>query len=35
MKFLKIKPQIKNKNFNYYDLYYTVIKNKDQKRNFR
>ena len=26
MKFLQTKPQIKNMNNNYYDLYYTVIK---------
>ena len=31
MKFLQTKPQGKNVNFNYYDLYYTVIKNKVEK----
>ena len=33
MKFLQIKPQAKNTNNNYYDLYYTVIKNRDDKNN--
>ena len=28
---LQIKPQVKNMNFNYYDLYYTVIKNRVEK----
>ena len=31
MKFLQTKPQVKNMNFNYYDLYYTVIKDRDEK----
>ena len=31
MKFLMTKPQIKNMNINYYDLYYTVIKTRDEK----
>ena len=31
MKFLQTKPQVKNMNINYYDLYYTVIKNRDDK----
>ena len=31
MKFLQTKPQVKNMNNNYYDLYYTVIKNRDEK----
>ena len=31
MKFLQTKPQVKNTNNNYYDLYYTVIKNRDDK----
>ena len=31
MKFLQTKPQVKNMNNNYYDLYYTVIKNRDHK----
>ena len=29
MKFLQTKPQIKNMNINYFDLYYTVIKTRD------
>ena len=29
MKFLQTKPQVKNMNINYYDLYYTVIKSRD------
>ena len=33
MKFLQSKPQVKNMNNNYYDLHYTVIKNRD-KRGF-
>ena len=33
MKFLQTKPQVKNMNINYYDLYYTVIKNRDDKDN--
>ena len=31
MKFLQTKPQVKDMNIIYYDLYYTVIKNKDEK----
>ena len=31
MKFLQTKPQVKNRNINYYDLCYTVIKNRDEK----
>ena len=31
MNFLQTKPQVKNMNINYYDLYYTVIKNRDEK----
>ena len=31
MKFLQKKPQVKNMNINYCDLYYTVIKNRDEK----
>ena len=34
MNFLQTKPQIKNMNINYFDLYYTVIK-KRWKRNCR
>ena len=30
MEFLQTKPQIKNMNIIYYDLYYTVIKNRDE-----
>ena len=33
MKFLQTKPQIKNKNINYYDLYYTVIKVRNQNKD--
>ena len=29
MKILQTKPQVKNMIINYYDLYYTVIKNRD------
>ena len=32
MNFLQTKPQVRNMNNNYYDLYYTVIKNKDDKK---
>ena len=31
MKFLQTKPQVKNMNINYDDLYYTVIKTRDDK----
>ena len=33
MKFLQTKPQIKNMNYNYYDLYYTVIKTRDENKD--
>ena len=33
MKFLQTKPQIKNMNIKYYDLYYTVIKTRDENRD--
>ena len=33
MKFLQTKPQIKNLKINYYDLYYTVIKNRDENKD--
>ena len=33
MKFLQTKPQIKNMNFNYFDLYYSVIKVRDENKN--
>ena len=32
MKFLQTKPQVKNMNINYFDLYYTVIKTRDEIR---
>ena len=31
MKFLQTKPKVKSMNINYYDLYYTVIKNRNEK----
>ena len=31
VKFLQTKPQVKSMNINCYDLYYTVIKNRDKK----
>ena len=31
MKFLQTKPQVKNVKINYCNLYYTVIKNRDDK----
>ena len=31
MNFVQTKPQVKNMNINYYDLYYTVIKNRYEK----
>ena len=33
MKFLQTKPQVKIMNINYYDLYYTVIKTRDEKKD--
>ena len=33
MKFLQTKPQVKNMNINYFDLYYTVIKTRDENRD--
>ena len=33
MKFLQTKPQIKNMNIKYYDLYYTVIKVRDENKD--
>ena len=33
MKFLQIKPQVKNMKVNYYDLYYTVIKTRDKDKD--
>ena len=32
-KFLQTKPQVKNMNVNYYDLYYTVIKTRDENKD--
>ena len=32
-KFLQTKPEVKNMNINYYDLYYTVIKTRDENRD--
>ena len=32
MKFLQTKPEVKKINISYYDLYYTVIKNRDVKK---
>ena len=31
MQFLQTKPQVKNMNINFYDLYYTVTKTRDEK----
>ena len=33
MKFLQNKNQVKNMNINYYDLYYTVIKIRDENKD--
>ena len=33
MKYLQTKPQVKNMNIKYYDLYYTVIKNRDENKD--
>ena len=33
IKFLQTKPQVKNMNINYYDLYNTIIKTRDQNRD--
>ena len=33
MKFLQTKPQVKNMNINYYDLYYTVIRIRDENKD--
>ena len=33
MKFLQTKPQVKNMNINYFALYYTVIKTRDENRD--
>ena len=31
MKYLQTKPEVRSMNINYYDLYYTVIKNRHEK----
>ena len=33
MKFLQTKPQIKNSNIHYYDLYYTVIETRSENKD--
>ena len=33
MKILQTKPQVKNMNINYFDLYYTVIKIRDENKD--
>ena len=33
MKFLQTKPEVKNMNINYHDLYFTVIKVRDESRD--
>ena len=33
MKFLQTKPQVRNLNINYYDSFFTVIKNREEKQN--
>ena len=33
MKFLQTKPEVKKMNINYYDLYYTVIKDRDENED--
>ena len=33
MKFLMTKPEVKNMNINYYDIYYTVIKTRDENKD--
>ena len=33
MKFLQTRPQVKNMNINYYDLYYTAFENRKEKQN--
>ena len=32
MNVLQTKPQVKDTNISYYDLYYTVVKNRDEKK---
>ena len=33
MKFLITKPQVKNRNINYFDLYFTFIKTRDENKD--
>ena len=33
MKFLQTKPQVKNMNLNYYDLFYTIIKTREEDKD--
>ena len=33
MKFLQTKPKVKSMNINYFDLYYTVIKSRDENKD--
>ena len=33
MNFLQTKPQVKNMNINYYDLYYTAIRTRDENKD--
>ena len=33
IRFLQTKPQVKNKSYNYYDLYYTLIKVRDESKD--
>ena len=33
MKYLQTKPEVKNMNINYYALYYTVINDRDEKKD--
>ena len=33
LKFLQTKPDVKNMNINYYDLYFTVIKARDENKD--
>ena len=33
MKFLQTKTQVKNMNINYYDLYYTIIKTRNEHKD--
>ena len=33
MTYIQTKPQVKNMNINYYDLYYTIIKTRDENKD--